>query len=84
MKMVLPPMLIQRIVKISGLSFEEALGNGWLRVVHPDDKEKLFKGWQEATRLYHESFSDYRFMRPDGTIAWVMDRRFRKQILKIK
>ena len=58
--------------QISGLSFEEALGNGWLRVVHPDDKEKLFKGWQEATRLYHESFSDYRFMRPDGTIAWVM------------
>ena len=58
--------------QISGLSFEDGLGDGWLKAVHPDDKEKLFKGWQEATQLYKSSFSDYRFLRPDGTIAWVM------------
>ena len=58
--------------QISGLSFEEALGDGWLRAVHPDDRENLFKQWQERTQLHKASFSDYRFLRSDGTIAWVM------------
>ncbi len=57
---------------ITGLSVDQALGYGWLDAVHPDDKEKLNKGWQESTRLHKSSFSDYRFVRPDGTIAWVM------------
>jgi PAS domain S-box-containing protein len=57
---------------ISGLSANQALGDGWLEAVHPDDKEKLSEGWQESTQLHKASFSDYRFMRPDGTIVWVM------------
>ena len=58
--------------EISGLSSSEALGEGWLKAVHPDDRERLIKGWWETTQQHKESFSDYRFLRPDGTIAWVM------------
>jgi len=58
--------------KISGLSYENALGNNWLNAVHPDDKEKLFKGWKEANQFHKTSYSDYRFVHPDGSIAWVM------------
>ncbi len=57
---------------ISGLSAEQALGNGWLDTVHPDDKEKLSQGWQESVQQHQASFADYRFVRPDGTLAWVM------------
>ena len=57
---------------ISGLSFDRALGDGWLDAVHPDDKEDLSKDWQESIQLKQASFSDYRFVRPDGTVAWVM------------
>jgi PAS domain S-box-containing protein len=57
---------------ISGLSFEEALGNGWFSVVHPEDKPALAKGWQEATKRQQTSSTEYRFARPDGTIAWVI------------
>lgn len=57
---------------ISGLSADRALGDGWLDAVHPDDKETLSRDWQEATRLRQASFSEYRFVRPDGAIAWVM------------
>jgi PAS domain S-box-containing protein len=57
---------------ISGLSIDEALGDGWLSAVHPEDKESLAKGWQETARLHKASFADYRFVRPDGTVAWVM------------
>ena len=58
--------------EISGLSSEEALGDGWFNAVHPDDKEKLSKGWQKSTQLQKISSADYRFVRPDETIAWVM------------
>ena len=57
---------------ISGLSADQALGDGWLEAVHPDDRERLSQGWQESARLHRASFSDYRFVRPDGTTAWVM------------
>ena len=58
--------------EISGLSFNEALGDGWLEAIHPDDKERLREGWRKSAELHKASFSDYRFVRPDGTIAWVM------------
>jgi PAS domain S-box-containing protein len=58
--------------EISGLSVNDALGDGWLDAVHPDDKEHLRQGWQASTQLHKPSFSDYRFVRPDGTMAWVM------------
>ncbi|MCX7680776.1 MAG: ATP-binding protein [Anaerolineae bacterium] len=58
--------------EIAGISAEEALGDGWLKAVHPDDREALRQGWQEASRLRRPSFADYRFMRADGTVVWVM------------
>lgn len=57
---------------ISGLPAEKALGDGWLAAVHPDDREKIQQGWQASAQLRQPSFSDYRFIRPDGSIAWVM------------
>jgi PAS domain S-box-containing protein len=57
---------------ISGLSVEQALGDGWLEAVHPEDRERLSRGWRESAQLHHPSFADYRFVRPDGTLAWVM------------
>lgn len=58
--------------EISGIPFEQALGYGWLEAVHPEDREWLRQGWQESTRLRKDSSSDYRFIRPDGTVAWVI------------
>ena len=57
---------------IAGLPVEKALGDGWLNVVHPEDKEKISRGWQESTELRKASFSDYRFVRSDGSVVWVM------------
>ncbi len=57
---------------ISGVAADQALGDGWLAAVHPDDKARLRQGWQASTRRHQASFSDYRFVCPDGTLAWVM------------
>jgi PAS domain S-box-containing protein len=59
--------------EISGLSFNQALADGWLNAVHPDDRQKLISEWKESAHLPHDSLSDYRFVRSDGTITWVME-----------
>jgi two-component system, cell cycle sensor histidine kinase and response regulator CckA len=61
-----------RWCQISGISKEEALGIGWVNAVHNDDKGKLIKGWKKATQMLDSSQAEYRFVRKDGTIAWVI------------
>lgn len=58
--------------EISGMSAEKALGYGWLDAVHPEDRKQLLEGWKETTKSLSVSFSDYRFVRPNGEIAWVI------------
>ena len=57
---------------ISGLTFEEALGNGWLNAVHTEDRKLLMEGWKEATKKQLVSSKEYRFVRRDGRTAWVL------------
>lgn len=61
-----------RWYQISGLTIGTALGKGWLNAVYVEDRKKLMEGWQEATRSEKISVSEYRFVRPDGSIIWVM------------
>ncbi len=61
-----------RWCQITGLSIKDALGKGWLRAVHPQDREQVARGWHEAVQSPHSSTADYRFVHPDGTVAWVM------------
>ena len=58
--------------KISGLTFEEGIGNGWINAVHEDDRKTIFQKWELATTKKSSSIEEYRFVRPDGSIAWVM------------
>jgi PAS domain S-box-containing protein len=59
-------------IELSGLSSEEASGNGWLNAVHPEDRKKLTENWLENLRSENESTAEYRFIKPDGSIIWVM------------
>jgi PAS domain S-box-containing protein len=58
--------------KISGLTPDEALGDGWLKAVHPDDRVKLDANWKDVAALHHTSQADYRFVKPDGSITYVI------------
>ena len=57
---------------MSGMVFEEALGNGWLSAVHPEDRDRILNNWDDAQLKKEDSFSEYRFVRADGTIRWVI------------
>jgi PAS domain S-box-containing protein len=58
--------------ELSGLTLEEASGFNWLSAVHPDDKEKLKEGWLSDFTSQKISSAEYRFLRSDGSIVWVM------------
>jgi PAS domain S-box-containing protein len=58
--------------EIAGLPADQALGHGWLAAVHPDDREAISQDWQASAQHQQPAYSDYRFVRPDGTTAWVM------------
>ena len=61
----------QRWTEISGLTADQALDDGWLQAVHPDDRDRLLAGWHDALQAKGESLVDYRFLHPDGTVVWV-------------
>jgi len=58
--------------KLSGLSFEEAIGLKWLNAVHPDDRDKVKQGWTNAVQTHDKSGAEYRFLHPNGSIVWVI------------
>ncbi len=55
----------------AGLSAEAAAGDGWTRTVHPDDLATVQSSWQLAVAAGEPWFGDFRFLRPDGSVAWV-------------
>ncbi|ASB49697.1 ATP-binding protein [Alkalitalea saponilacus] len=58
--------------ELSGLSFSDALGDGWLRAVHPEDLDRVVSGWKQRTLDQQPSSVEYRFLKPDRTVVWVL------------
>lgn len=46
----------------------QVLGNGWVQLIHPDDREEVFKDWQDALRLRREFRRRFRLMTPRGYV----------------
>jgi len=61
-----------RWCQLSGMSSEEALGNGWITAVHPEDRDNLAKEWEQLSQSGKSSISEYRFLQSDGTIVYVL------------
>lgn len=59
-------------VRLSGLPADKAMGEGWLQALHPEDREKIKTGWNSTTQNQDISVAEYRFLRPDGNVIWVM------------
>ena len=54
---------------ITGMPNAEALGNGWARLIHPDDRAQVFAAWQ-ATVGGEQGTAEARFLRDDGRVVW--------------
>ncbi len=58
--------------ELAAISFDQALGDGWMSAVHPDDRKITASNWERDLNINKTSIAEYRFLRPDGTIVWVM------------
>lgn len=56
---------------LCGLSYAEALQNKYISAIHPDDRDERVKEWKHAIKHKLPVISEYRFVRPDGSIIWV-------------
>jgi PAS domain S-box-containing protein len=64
----------QEWLQLAGLTPEEALGDGWGSAVHPDDRERVHKLWEEAKAYGIEWECEFRFLHRDGAVRWAYSR----------
>jgi len=60
-----------RLQQISGLTADEALGWGWLTMLHPDDREKVTAAASASARSGGEVNLEFRIRRRDDEVRWV-------------
>jgi len=59
-------------LEFAGLSFSEALGKGWVKGLHPDDKVMVFKKWSKMVQSDGKWDLEYRFRNlKRGKVTWV-------------
>jgi len=58
--------------KLSGLTLEEALGDGWQKGLYEEDRTRVFQMWKEHMEDEEPWNMEYRFSTPDGKVSWVM------------
>ena len=61
-------------MEYSGLSFEEAMNNEWMNMIHPEDREDQINKWVERSLKGETSFSEYRIINKAGQLRWVNGR----------
>src|SRR6266852_2044425 len=57
--------------EMTGRPAEMALGLGWEKCVHPEDREHTMRVWKERRKGGGGFRGDLRFLKPDGKITWV-------------
>ena len=61
----------ERWCELTGLTPEQARGDGWTVALHPEDAARVNREWAEASAHGRDSVIEYRFVCPDGTISWI-------------
>jgi diguanylate cyclase (GGDEF)-like protein/PAS domain S-box-containing protein len=67
-----------QIREILGVTPEQYLADPgmWLRMVHPEDRDRVKEQSDAFLRGEGGDLDDYRMVRPDGRIVWIRDRAF--------
>ena len=56
---------------ITGISYENSLGSGWINTIHPDDRNEVIRIWNQTISKKRGKGLDWRFVTPDGNIRLV-------------
>ncbi|MCT7961773.1 PAS domain S-box protein [Laspinema sp. D1] len=61
-----------RSFEMIGLSEAESMGPGWMSRLHPQDRDLVMTAWLNFVQQGVPFNCEYRFLRPDSTIVWVV------------
>ncbi len=64
----------ESVFTYSGLSPEKVYAEGWLQIVHPDDRDENIAKWVHAVSTGTDFLFEHRFMRHDGVYRWQLSR----------
>jgi PAS domain S-box-containing protein len=60
----------QQWMDYTGLTLEESRGHGWNKPFHPDDQQRAWDAWQQATETIGTYSIESRLRRADGAYRW--------------
>jgi PAS domain S-box-containing protein len=60
----------RRWYEFTGTTLEETEGDGWLRFIHPDDRERTIACWKRSLETGEPYSIEYRFQNVDGEYRW--------------
>jgi PAS domain S-box-containing protein len=61
-----------RWCEITGIHTPEASGSEWAAALHPADRDRVLAEWQRCVQQQRPFRLEYRFLRPDHTVTWVL------------
>ncbi len=64
----------ESVFKYSGLTPEELSQQGWLSIVHPNDRDENVKQWLNSIETGNDFLFEHRFRRHDGKYRWQLSR----------
>ena len=56
---------------MTGLAEDEWREDGWVKAMHPDDRDRVFAGWSAAVAGKQDYREEFRWIKPDGSNCWV-------------
>jgi diguanylate cyclase (GGDEF)-like protein/PAS domain S-box-containing protein/putative nucleotidyltransferase with HDIG domain len=60
-----------RLLEIAGLTLEESLGHGWIKVIHPEDRRAILEQANQAAGQGRDLSYDVRIVTGEGQLHWV-------------
>ena len=60
-----------RWLSLAGMTAEQARGEGWVRAIHPEDRDALLADWKRVTAAGGDWKREHRILTPQGEVRWV-------------
>lgn len=62
------------VFEYTGLTPEQVEKDGWIQIVHPDDRERNIKEWNQAIATGNDFILEHRFRKHNGEYRWQLSR----------
>jgi PAS domain S-box-containing protein len=64
----------QSVFNFSGLTPDQIIKDGWIQIVHPDDRDENIRTWMNAIATGKDFLLEHRFLKHDGQYYWQLSR----------